>query len=769
MSRYKRRRLTDTREATFTEIDPIDHLGLEDENSVKDAKIFHSEQTKSLFVHSLPSTATTESLTKFFSQSCPLKHATIVADPKTKACKGYGFVTFADTGDAKDAMETYNGSVFEGKKIRVEAAEPRRRGLNEDGGTREKRPHAALLAPVSKPVQVRRQSDNQGPPKLIVRNLPWSIKEPEQLSALFTSYAKVKHAILPKKHPHLSAGFGFVVLQRRKDGDHALQSVNGKEVEGRKLAVDWAVEKSVWDALHKEQGRNLQTQILKDSITCEASPKIQSEADDDNSTANQFITDDADDAGDAGDAHVSDIDSHGESDYELHKGLDHGEDRIRQTLFVQNIPFTVTEDVLREHFHSFGSLRYARIVLDTVTERSKGVGFVCFYSQENTDACLRGAPRSHLMNINKAADGASGTAPGTRSLLESYLADPTGRYTLEGRVLHVSRAIQKGEAERLTVANRTLRDLQDKDKRRLYLLSEGNIPSNSPLYNQLVASEIKMREDSARQRHNLIKGNPSLHLSLTRLSIRNLPHNITSKTLKALARKAVVGFATEVKAGIRQPISKEEVSRGGHILKEAEKAYKAKGKGIVKQAKVIFEGREGQKVTETSGAGRSRGYGFIEYTSHRWALMGLRWLNGRGVTDILQQDQGLDITREEFKDKKKRLIVEFAIENSQVTGRRQEREIKARERSQIGSEKRESEGVRGTRSKTLSKNQEMAKMRKKGQDTEGSRNMSNIKPTPKILHGKEDQSGTLDDSSKLARRQRIIGKKRMIRKHRKST
>lgn len=769
MSRYKRRRLTDTREATCTEITPIDHLGLEDQNSVKDAKIFRSEQTKSLFVHSLPSTATTESLTKFFSQSCPLKHATIVLDPKTKACKGYGFVTFADAEDAKSAIQTYNRSVFEGKKIRVEAAEPRQRGLNEDEETRKKRPHASLLAPASKPVQARRQSDNQGPPKLIVRNLPWSIKEPEQLAALFTSYAKVKHAILPKKHPHLSAGFGFVVLQRRKDGDHALQSVNGTEIEGRKLAVDWAVEKSVWDALHKEHDGNVQTQTLKDSITSDASPGIQSEASDDNFTADQLITDDADDADDtddADDAHASDNENHGESDYELHKGLDHEGDRIKQTLFVLNIPFTVTEDVLSEHFRSFGSLRYARIVLDTVTERSKGVGFVCFYSQENADACLRGAPRSHLMNTNKAAD-ASGTPPGTRSLLESYLADPTGRYTLEGRVLHVSRAIQKGEAERLTAANRTFRDLQDKDKRRLYLLSEGNIPSNSPLYNQLVASEIKMREDSARQRQNLIKGNPSLHLSLTRLSIRNLSHNITSKTLKALARKAVVGFATEVKTGIRQPISKEEVSRGGHILKEAEKAYRAKGKGIVKQAKVVFEGREGQKVTETSGAGRSRGYGFIEYTSHRWALMGLRWLNGRGVKDIFEQDQDLEITREEFKDKKKRLIVEFAIENSQVTGRRQEREIKARERSQITSEKRESGEMRGNRSKAMSKNQEMAKMRKRRQDTEGSRDKPNIKPATKISHGKEDQSGTLDDASKPARRQRIIGKKRMIRKHRK--
>jgi nucleolar protein 4 len=314
-----------------------------------------------------------------------------------------------------------------------------------------------------------------------------------------------------------------------------------------------------------------------------------------------------------------------------------------------------------------------------------------------------------------------------------------------------------------------VRDLQDKDKRRLYLLSEGNIPSTSPLYDQLVASEIKLREESARQRLNVIKGNPSLHLSLTRLSIRNLSHNITSKALKALARKAVVGFATDVKMGVRQPLSKEEIQRGGPILKEAEKARKAKGKGVVKQAKVIFEGKEGRKVSETSGAGRSRGYGFIEYTSHRWALMGLRWLNGRALDEITEHGRGPHISREEFKDQKRRLIVEFAIENSQVTGRRQEREIKARERSQVACAERESGKLTGSHGRALSENQEGAKMRRKRQGTESSQNNAAIKPALQKSHVKEQRSDAIGDDNKLMRRQRIIGKKRMIRKSRKST
>lgn len=785
MSRNKRRRLSITRDVTSSETLPHDSLEAIEEKSVKNNEGSRSKQTKSLFVHSLPRTATAESLTKFFSQSCPLKHATIVLDPETKISKGYGFVTFADAEDAKGAMETYNGSLFEGYKIKIEAAEPRRRGLNEDGETRQKRPHASLMAAGSKLVRVG-HSDKKGPPKLIVRNLPWSITQPEQLAALFTNYAEVKHAIIPKKRPGLSAGFGFVVLRRRKDGDHALRSVNGQEIEGRTLAVDWAVEKPIWDALQKGQNDNLRGQIFEDQKMSDASTEIQSKGGDESDVPRQPTTDvthdihdaddpdDVDDPDDAGDADDSDEDEFDRiSGCEPHKELLHREeDRIRRTLFIQNIPFTVTDEMLMEHFQPFGSLHYARIVLDAATQRSRGVGFVYFSKQENADACLRGAPRFHLMDIDKVVGRASDNPPPTRSLLESYLADSTGRYTLEGRVLHVSRAIRKGEAERLSAANRSLRNLQDKDKRRLYLLSEGNVPSHSPLYNQLAASEIKMREDSARQRQNLIKSNPSLHLSLTRLSIRNLSHFVTSKMLKALARKAVVGFASEVRTGIRQPLSREETSRGGQAMKEAEKAHRAKGKGIVRQAKVVFEGREGRKVTETSGAGRSRGYGFIEYTSHRWALMGLRWLNGRGIKDITENARDLRTSREEFKDKKKRLIVEFAIENSQVTGRRQEREIKARERSQVVREQRVRQKMTGSRGKAFGtavrKNLEMAKMHNKRKETDSFRDVPNIKPASKFLHGKEDRPGKSGDDSELVRRQRIIGKKRMIRKYRKS-
>ncbi len=127
----------------------------------------------------------------------------------------------------------------------------------------------------------------------------------------------------------------------------------------------------------------------------------------------------------------------------------------------------------------------------------------------------------------------------------------------------------------------------------------------------------------------------------------------------------MVGFAKDVKDGRRQPLSKEENARGGQQDKEAEQRRKKKGKGVVSQAKIVFETKEGSKVGEEAGTGgQSRGYGFIEYSSHRWALMGLRWLNGHELKNAT--------------GKATRLIVEFAIENVNVVTRRKANEERAR-------------------------------------------------------------------------------------------
>lgn len=714
--------------------------------STSPAKTPTSGQSSSLFVRSLPTDTTSETLTAIFSHSYPIKHATAVIDKETQQCKGYGFVTFADADDALRAKAEFNGHVLSGKKLRVEIAERRQRESDKirdaDGNvTREK------SAPIKKTAmqRVKEQKAKDRPAgtiavaaeqgtKLIIRNLPWSIKKPAQLQDLFKEFGKVKKVVLPTKKTGLLAGFGFVIMAARPNAENALKSVNGKNIDGRPVAVDWAVDKETYEQ-QEDNTVNVPVDDASelDEDDADDAQSQDSEMDNDQDNEDSASDDDKEPSNDEiEDQDMSDMD---EEDEELAEKM-RNEDRSC-TIFVRNLPFTCTDENLEDHFRRFGTTRYARVVMDPATDRSKGTGFVCFYDLSVANDCLKNAPRALAL---RDPDSKSTSGP-AQSLLQDETRDSTGNYTISGRILQLSKAVDKREANRLTKEGVASRFKRDKDKRRLYLLNEGTIPSNSALWDSLSPSEQAMRDASAKQRKQLIDSNPSLHPSLTRLSIRNIPRSITSKLLKALAREAIVGFATDVKEGKRSRLSKEELARGGNEMLDAEAARRKAQKGIVRQAKIVFEGQEGGKVDEATGGGRSRGYGFVEYFTHRSALMGLRWLNGHAVGGGAKDTE-----------RKKRLIVEFAIENAQVVGRRQEREIKANERGRNATDKADKSAGRDKVNDKGSR-----KRKRDDKDTDGAAKENETPQDPKKSAADE----------KLAKKQRIVQRKRMARRERK--
>lgn len=735
--------------------------GAENDQGIAKAR----EQRRSLFVRSLPPSVTTERLIEYFSQSHPLKHATVVLDPVTKLSRGFGFVTFADAEDAQAAAVEFNDSKLDGKKIKVEVAESRNREDGQDGGRNKVNTKAVELR-----AQREKQREDTQPPRLIVRNLPWSIKEPEDLSLLFRSYGKVKHVVLPKRGPKAQSGFGFVVIRGKKNAERAIQVVNGKEIDGRTLAVDWAVDKKTWDQLQDDEANE------------DESSKVQSKRKE--QPATDLVADDDDMDGEEGAAVDAEIGSQADEEEVLAHGvLEDEEDKPGEeddtkesdstTVFVRNVPFTATDEALQAHFSSFGTVRYARIVMDPETDRPRGTGFVAFYEPAIAMTCVKEAPKQTLPS--STGDDKDKKRRGetlTHSILQNEASDPTGRYTFDGRVLQVTRALSKGDAAKRAEFASESRDRRDHDKRRLYLLSEGTVARGSKMHEQLGKAELDIREASAKQRQKLLKTNPNLCLSLTRLSVRNIPRSVDSKSLKALAREAVVGFATDVKEGRRQPLNKEEKARGGEAMKEAEKRRKEKKSGIVTQAKIVFEGREGVKVKEAVGAGRSRGYGFIEYVGHRNALMGLRWMNGRSV-------------KGGAGDRNKRLIVEFAIENAQVVQRRGEREDRAREWKDRAEEMDKSapadarvrRGKTGRFGKALERKTQgkaqqgsrrddwnkSSKRKREERDAGGAKSQGQSKKTPETGAVPVDA----EEKNKIAKRNRIIAKKRGARQARK--
>ena len=222
------------------------------------------------------------------------------------------------------------------------------------------------------------------------------------------------------------------------------------------------------------------------------------------------------------------------------------------------------------------------------------------------------------------------------------------------------------------------------------------IMANYPAAESLPAEEVEKRTNSFNARRNLLKTNPSLYVSKTRLSVRQIPAGVTEYMLKRLANYAIREFEEEVKREERERLDPTETEEGGA---ETSKRKGKKSGQKVKQAKIV---RDANKVDALTGKGKSKGYGFLELHEHQDALRVLRWANNNSavgdlwdgwwkseVKEMVKKEKGegeegatrLKKLKEEaqrdenkWKATKKTLIVEFSIENVQVTERRKSRQ-----------------------------------------------------------------------------------------------
>ncbi len=80
---------------------------------------------KRLYVGDFPYHVTKEHLEKLFSCYGTVESATVVIDKITDLSRGFGFVEMGSESEAQEAIENLNGTLFEGRTIRVNEARPR--------------------------------------------------------------------------------------------------------------------------------------------------------------------------------------------------------------------------------------------------------------------------------------------------------------------------------------------------------------------------------------------------------------------------------------------------------------------------------------------------------------------------------------------------------------------------------------------------------------------------------------------------------------------
>jgi len=85
------------------------------------------------------------------------------------------------------------------------------------------------------------------------------------------------------------------------------------------------------------------------------------------------------------------------------------------TIFVGNIPWSITEDELHQLFERYGSVASVRLAIDRETGRARGFGFVEMPDADEAQAAIRGlhgtAVEGRLLTVNEARPRAGDTRP----------------------------------------------------------------------------------------------------------------------------------------------------------------------------------------------------------------------------------------------------------------------------------------------------------------------------------------------------------------------
>ncbi|KAF8884427.1 hypothetical protein CPB84DRAFT_1838033 [Gymnopilus junonius] len=639
----------------------------------------------------------------------PIKNEDGDEDPTT------AHVLFNTPGAASDAVSKLHAHVYKGSLLSV---------------TLKKR-----LDTLAKPVAVSKASSNDTKGKaaasaapshasrLIVRNIPFNATE-QDLRAIFLPYGPIYSIHIPTEEPKLpetnkedeaessataaayakrqtrTKGFAFVWMLSKKDAERAIEGCNGMVVRAG----------TAQELISDKQKRKKQKRLEKKAAAAAAAGRKKEDAGEDEEEEQSDEEEDEDiekeenneaddkrawsgknkweeekakiqeDDVEMGDASGSSDSDSEEEDREEKFGVHSGSDEDDSDDSDSQPGSSEDEDDnghARSLFRAFGPLRYARITLDPATGRSRGTGFACFWNLEDANRVVQ---QSDLLRIETTGGQPSAAPKKNPFSLPSILTpDPSSSLAqslvLHGRTLDVVRAVTRDVAGKLKEDGERAREKAD--KRNMYLLREGVILPNAPAAENLSPAEIERRTSSFNARRALLKSNPSLYISKTRLSVRQIPIFVTERMLKRL-----------VKQGSRTPLTADEIASDKAEAKPDDVAVaakidedkKKKGKKFmgrdtgVKQTKIV---RQAERVDPITGKGRSKGYGFIEMHRHTDALP------ERAKEESERDDARIkrlkeEIAREENKEEtgqggkksKGSLIVEFSIENVQVVQRR---------------------------------------------------------------------------------------------------
>ncbi|KAM6937699.1 RNA-binding protein 28 [Xenentodon cancila] len=570
---------------------------------------------QTLYVGSLPQSATNDRLEEIFSEIGPIKQCFVVREKGDEKCRGFGFVTFSMEEDAQRALKEIKD--YDGKKLSLTVAKKK---VKDKKKTVKETP-AASRENEQKPKGIRKQLLKS---RLIIRNLSFKSTE-DDLKDVFGKFGTVLEAKIPLKPDGKMRGFAFVLFKTMSGAAKALEAMNLKEIKGRQVAVDWAVPKDKYVASqqpsssdnntkeedvntesdsedanekktqaaseNKRVGLKAAVQQVEESQSsdedndeerdCEEADSDDEEDEEEEDGGSGLDSDDPDDSQDEDEDDSQDEEEDEEEDQSALKKKSKkplpSDVKEGRTIFIRNLSFDTDEEGLEEVLLQYGELNYIKIVFHPDTEHSKGCAFAQFKTKAAADKC-----------VAAAQDEAE-----------------KGGIRVDGRKLVIVAAVSREDAVKLKVKKTKV----ETGSRNLYLAREGLIRAGTKAAEGVSETDMVKRARFEELKRAKLR-DINVFVSKNRLCIHNLPKSVDNKKLKALCLQAVKGVR-----GVR-----------------------------VTECRVMYD----KKPEKGQVMGQSLGYGFVQFQDHEQALACLRYLNNN--PNIFSPQ--------------KRPIVEFSLEDS---------------------------------------------------------------------------------------------------------
>lgn len=476
-------------------------------------------------------------------------------------------------------------------------------------------------------LELSRQSSKAG--RLIVRNLSFNANQ-KHLRKAFEVIGSVADIHLPMKEgSNLHRGFAFIQYEQTADAERAVSELNNKRICGRVVAVDWAVDASVYSSLQREERREPKESRLpkpkpakKGKADVEATEAKEEDVPEDLAPDAELkrmkellgdeIEEEDDEEQDDGTEDQEDEDnvltSEGKAkSKEETKAKSKAKPKASaqrrpgfdidqgQTVFVRNVPFDATAEDLKEVFRRFGRVSSIKMVADKTGQNAhRGSAFVKFSEVAGAEAALATEEEANqkLKELSSVIK---------RSEQRELPAVEGFGISLKGRRLVLKSAVKPEEASELSDKTKPQKGVAAKERRSwMHLLNVGDITENSQKWENLSKSEQRQRQEGRKERKWRIN-NPNFAIHPQRLSIRNLPTFVDANKLRSAVVKNLVQTSSEA--------NKKE---GMKLAQQA----------IVKAILVRDTERRGE-----DGESRSKGYGFIAFKDHDSAMRTLEFLN----------------------------------------------------------------------------------------------------------------------------------------------